>query len=111
MPSVLRGYRLWLLAGLIAWLLLASGGMLYAQMRHLSVWPVIVTWDEIAAAGLLLPKVLHIAFLGMAALRDPSEAGSRRTGDALGAAALVGLVVFGLDLTARAAFGLGWKPF
>jgi len=104
------GRWLILVGGVVLWGLLAAGAALFATMKGLPVWPVIVTWDEWVAALVTLPMFV-MAALG---IFTPEEFKGRRTRAVMRALYLVSpavAVVFVLDLISRAVLGLGWQPF
>lgn len=98
-----QGARRALLAGFLAFAVLAGLGSLHGALAGLSVPRLITAWAEWFTALVLFPYVFSFGALG----RWGAERGHKLV--TLGW--VVALEVFALDLLLRALLGLGWEPY
>lgn len=94
-------------AGVLLWIAVAGAATAYSRSHGLNAWQQVVTWDEWLVAVGLLPRVL-IPIFQKNEMKDPA---ARRVVGWVGDFSWALLVVFLLDLIARAVLGLGWEPF
>lgn len=135
----LQEHRLRLTAGVLLWLLVSTVAWLQAARAELHPLETLVTWNEWAAAFLLIPFLLVTlgggfrmatraarlrtdmfnkgmvggspGVVDQATREEVMKGSAQRVGPLLGWMTWLGVVQFGLALVVRALFGLGWAPF
>jgi len=104
-----RRHTVDVLAGVGLWLILGAAGWSRAVRMGTSPARTVVTWDEWAAALLLLPLLGVLGGAGVNAVRHEGHA--RANTGRLNRAMVAGGVVLALDLVLRVVLGLGWEPY